>query len=97
MAEKMVEGKDIMEDVQHQANAALYGLEYYLDRMIDLAHSLDSFKDYCVKINPGYEKKFKGLGEIWGITTLLESTADLCKEALENRREEERKWAESHK
>ena len=91
LACKMVDGKDIFEDLLENIKSALYGLDAYLANMIMLANNIDSFKEY---LKPEYEIEFLITGKIGGAVSQLESTALYVQEMLEQRDEQERKWTE---
>ena len=96
IAWKMFRGEDIYNDVLDAAKEIYANFTDYLNSMESAAVKLAAFKDYCVRINPDYSEEFE-LGEIWGIGSILESTAFHTKQMIAERDEEEKKWFEDHK
>lgn len=84
IASEMVDGNDIYEMLLGNLQMAENTLEYYIACMKKLASSLDTFKEYLVKINPDYEKEFLISGELGGIASIVESKALCCEEALDS-------------
>lgn len=92
LASDIEDGKDIYDRLLDEAYMVLGGLDDYLRKMKNVANTLDTFKEYC----KGHEREFEVNGEIHDVATLLESTALLCEEALQERETQEEEWVKAH-
>lgn len=93
IASNIVDAKvDVYDQILDEAYIVLGGLNDYLRKMKRLALALETFKRCC----PEHEKEFEATGEIGGVATLLESTALLCEETLQDREAQEEEWVKAH-